>query len=284
MSEAEVVATGFTFPEGPRWRDGQLWFSDVHAAEILRWDSRTGAITLVARVPQRPSGLGFLPDGTLLVASKWDRRVVRVESVDTLITHADLSAIASWHINDLIVDSVGRAYVGNYGDASAPPAPAEPAVVALVQADGTATAATEGLMFPNGMVITKDARTLIVAETRSDPGRLSAFTIDPDTGALSDRRILVTFDDTVFPDGLAIDDEDGVWVASPFSHEVIHVSADGSVDARVQVDNPYAVALGGADGRDLFVCTADTWVPEIAERDRTGAIRRLRVDVPAAVH
>lgn len=278
---AETVADGLAFPEGARWHDGALWFSDTHAREVLRLVPGA-APERVARVPGRPSGLGFLPDGRLLIASTHDRRVLRREPDGTLVLHADLSQIATWHVNDMVVDAHGRAYVGNYGDASAPPEPAQPAELALVAPDGSARAVADGLLFANGLVVSGDGATLIVAETRAAPGRLTAFAIDPRDGSLSGRRTLIEFDAAVFPDGLAVDAEDGVWVASPFSAEVIRVTAGGGISDRLAVADPYAVALGGADGRDLFVCTSGTWLPEQAERERSGAIRRLRVRVPAA--
>jgi sugar lactone lactonase YvrE len=278
----ETLADGLAFPEGARWHDGALWFSDTHAREVLRLEPDGGGPPeRVASVPGRPSGLGFLPDGRLLIAATHERRLLRREHDGTLVEHADLSQIASWHVNDLVADSRGRAYVGNYGDASAPPDPPLPAALALVQPDGGAVVAADEMLFANGLVVSGDGRTLIVAETRAAPGRLTAFAIDPGDGSLSGRRTLVEFDAAVFPDGLAIDAEDGVWVASPFSAEVIRVDADGAITDRLAVADPYAVALGGADGRDLFVCTSGTWLPEQAERERSGAIRRLRVNVPA---
>lgn len=278
----ETLVTALAFPEGPRWHDGALWFSDTHAREVLRLDPGSGALERVASVAGRPSGLGFLPDGRLLISATHERRVLRRERDGTLSVHADLSAIADWHTNDLVVDRSGRAYVGNYGDASVPPAAPRPAALALVQPDGSTSVAADGLLFANGLVLSGDGATLIVAETRDSPGRLTAFTVDRSDGSLSNRRTLVAFDAAVMPDGLAIDGEDGVWAASPFSGEVIRVDAGGTITDRVAIADPYAVALGGADGRDLFVCTADTWLPERAARERSGAIRRLRVRVPAA--
>ncbi len=266
----------------PRWRDGHLWFSDIYRGAVLRLDPATGDVEHVVEVPGQPAGLGFLPDGDLLVASVEERRIYRLGSDGTLRPHANLSGIATWHLNDMTVDRHGRTYIGNYGDASAPPEPPFPADLAMVEADGTAHIVATEMMFANGMAITPDGSTLIVAETRATPARLSAFTIEAD-GSLVNRRALVEFDDPrVMPDGIALDAEGSVWVASPFSEEVIRVGADGAILDRVSVPHPYAVALGGADGRDLFVCTADTWVPEEALRLGGGAIRRMRVAVPGA--
>ncbi|MDH6680304.1 sugar lactone lactonase YvrE [Rhodococcus sp. LBL1] len=277
----ETIASGLAFPECPRWREGRLWFSDIYRGVVLRLDPTTGDVEQVVEVPGEPAGLGFLPDGRLLVASVQDRKIYVLDDAGTLAPHADLHAIASWHLNDMAVDDrTGRAYVGNYGDDSAPPAPPFPADLAMVEPDGTAHVVAEQMLFANGMAITPDGSTLIVAETRATPGRLSVFTIEAD-GSLVNRRALIEFDDPrVMPDGIALDAEGGVWVASPFSQEVIRVSAGGEITERIAVPHPYAVALGGADGRDLFVCTADTWVPEDALRIGGGAIRRLRVAVP----
>ncbi|WP_433608950.1 SMP-30/gluconolactonase/LRE family protein [Prescottella agglutinans] len=277
----ETIASGLAFPECPRWREGRLWFSDIYRGVVVRLDPATGDLEQVTEVPGEPAGLGFLPDGRLLVASVQDRKIYVLDETGRLQQHADLHAIASWHLNDMAVDArTGRAYVGNYGDDSAPPAPPFPADLAMVEPDGTAHVVAEQMLFANGMAITPDGSTLIVAETRATPGRLSTFAIEAD-GSLVNRRVLVEFDDPrVMPDGIALDAEGGVWVASPFSQEVIRVSAGGEITARIAVPHPYAVALGGADGRDLFVCTADTWVPEEALRIGGGAIRRLRVPVP----
>jgi sugar lactone lactonase YvrE len=274
-TSAEILADGLTFPEGARWRDGALWFSDMHGHQVLRLEPGNDAVT-VAEIPECPSGLGFLPDGQLLVVSMHDRRVLRVEAGGAVHEHADLSGLAPWHCNDMAVDASGRAYVGNFGDDSAPPDPPAPTVLIAVASDGGAQIVADQLMFPNGIAVTDDNATLIVAETRSTPGRLTAFTIGDD-GSLSDRRVLIEFGAGELPDGLALDGAGGIWVAMPFSNEVVRVGADGVVDERVRIENPYAVAVGGDDGRDLFVCTAPDWRPEEAVRLRGGAIRRLRV-------
>ncbi len=274
---SETLVEGLTFPEGVRWHDGALWFSDMHAHTVQRVEPG-GAPEVVATVPESPSGLGFLPDGTPLVVSMHDRRVLRLDP-DGPHEHADLSALAPWHTNDMYVDRHGRAYVGNFGDSSAPPDPPRPTVLLLVEPDGEARVVAEDLWFPNGIAVTPDGGTLIVAETRSVPGRLTAFTVAED-GSLSDRRTLISFDGG-FPDGIAIDTEGGVWVAFPFADELVRVTADGEIDRRLAVPSPYAVALGGPGGRDLFVATAPSWVPEEAAELRGGAVLRLADAAPA---
>jgi sugar lactone lactonase YvrE len=230
-------------------------------------------------VPGCPSGLGFLPDGRMLVVSMHDRRVMRLDP-DGLHQHADLSELAPWHCNDMTVDANGRAYVGNFGDDSAPPAPPAPTVLIAVEPDGQARVVADELMFPNGIAVSDGGKALIVAETRSVPGRLSAFRILPD-GGLADRRVLTEFGAGELPDGVVLDAAGGIWVAMPFSGEVVRVSSDGAITERIKVESAYAVALGGPDGRDLFVCTAPSWVPEEAARLRGGAILRTRVEIPA---
>jgi sugar lactone lactonase YvrE len=275
----ERVAGGLTFPEAPRWHDGTLWLSDMHAHAVLRLGP-DGTLTTVAEVPGCPSGLGFLPDGRMLVVSMHDRRVMRLDP-DGLHPHADLSELAPWHCNDMAVDVNGRAYVGNFGDDSAPPAPPAPTVLIAVEPDGRARVVADELMFPNGIAVSDGGTTLIVAETRSVPGRLSAFSILPD-GTLADRRVLAGFAAGELPDGIVLDAAGGIWVAMPFSGEVVRVSPAGAVTERIKVDSAYAVALGGPDGRDLFVCTAPSWIPEEAARLRGGAVLRARVEIPAA--
>jgi sugar lactone lactonase YvrE len=270
----ETLATGLTFPEAPRWHDGALWFSDMHAHAVLRLDP-AGRMTMVAEIPGCPSGLGFLPDGRMLVVSMHERRVLRLDP-DGPRQHADLGELAPWHCNDMAVDQKGRAYVGNFGDDSAPPAPPKPTVLIVVEPDGQARVVADELMFPNGIVVTDGGRTLIVAETRSVPGRLTAFRVLPD-GSLTGRRTLAEFSAGELPDGIAVDATGGIWVAMPFSGQVVRVSPHGAVTRRIDVDSAYAVAIGGPDGGDLFVCTAPSWVPEEAARLRQGSVLRTRI-------
>lgn len=267
-----TLIDGLAFPECPRWHDGALWFTDVAAGEVLRLPVGTASPEVVCRVPGHPAGIGFLPDGRLLVAVGQTRQLLRLEADGELVVHADLSEIATGMLNDMHVDPQGRAYVGNYGDESVPPEPPFPAVLALVRPDGSVSPAAEGMRFANGVQLTPDGRTLVVAETRATPGCLTVFDVAED-GALSNRRALAEFAPGVLPDGIAIADDASVWVASPFSGEVLHVSAGGELLESVEVASPYAVALG-ADG-ELYACTAPTWEPGPALELRGGSILRL---------
>lgn len=270
----DVLARGLAFPEGPRWHDGALWFSDMYAGEVLRLVPG-GVPERVVEVPQSPSGLGFLPDGRLLVVSMHDRRVLRLDP-DGLRLHADLSTVASWHTNDMLVDPAGRAYVGNFGDASAPPDPVTPANLALVQPDGTVGVAAPDLHLANGMALINGGRTLVVAETRALPPRLTAFDVAAD-GSLSGRRVLVQFA-AELPDGICADAAGTLWVASPFTGEILRITADGAVQGRIRAPQPpYACMLGGTGQDTLFVCTSDTWRPDEALAARSGQILALPV-------
>lgn len=277
VTQLEVVTTGLAFPEAPRWHAGRLWFSDMHSGMVVAM-TEAGDCSVVAEVEGLPSGLGWLPAGDLLVVSMLDRRVLRLTEPG-LVVHADLADHAPWHCNDMVVDAAGRAYVGNFGFNEANPT-FESTAIHLVEPDGTVRIAADGLMFPNGMVINPDGATLIVAETYSE--RLTAFDIGPD-GTLTGRRPFARLDEEA-PDGICLDEQGAVWVASPPAKAVLRVAPGGVVTARIPTGDSgaYACALGGADRRTLYVCTAPTSVPEEATRLRGGRIERARVDVPGA--
>ena len=274
-----VLVEGLRFPEGPRWHEGRLVLSDQHDARVLAVDP-DGTVSTVVEVPEWPSGLGWDPDRHLLVVSMRDRRVLRVED-GALVPFADLSALAPFHCNDMVVDARGGAYVGNFGfdlDAGADPVPT---VLVRVEPDGTARVAAEDLAFPNGSVITPDGRTLIVGETFA--GRLSAWTIAED-GSLTDRRVWAQLEGAV-PDGICLDADGAIWVACPISGRVLRVLEGGEVTDVVTVDRngAFACMLGGADGRTLHICTADSSRP--AETgSRRGAVEVCTVEGPGAGH
>jgi len=273
----ETLLDGLTFPEGPRWHDGRLWFSDFYNHRVVAVGPGGAAETIIT-VPNIPSGLGWLPDGTLLVVSMNDRRLLRVQN-GLLVTHGDLSTIAGGPCNDMVVDAKGRAYVGNFGYERFKGEDARSAKLARVDPDGTVSVVADDLLFPNGSVITPDGATLIVGESMGN--RLTAFDIGAD-GALSSRRVWA---DTpgVVPDGICLDQEGAIWVADPRSNRVVRVRQGGAIADTIPLPdrNAFACMLGGDDRRTLFICTAPASGP-----DRTGKtdgkIEIERVAVPGA--
>lgn len=277
MADTEVLLDGLTFPEGPRWHEGRLWFSDFFSHRVIAVDVRGHAETIV-EVPAQPSGLGWLPDGRLLVVSMIDRKLLRLEP-GGLTEHADLSAVATFHCNDMVVDSYGRAYVGNFGSDYTTGQPLQPAKVARVDPDGSVTVAAEGLMFPNGSVITPDGGTLIIGETFAQ--HLTAFDIASD-GSLSNRRVWANISPHL-PDGICLDAEGAVWVADPRGNAVVRVAEGGRILDQVSTGDrgAFACMLGGEDGRTLFICTCAGSGEAVAEQ-RAGRIEFTRVAVPHA--
>lgn len=274
---AAVLVDGLRFPEGPRWHGHLLFVSDMHAGRIITV-SEHGEVATFAEVPGQPSGIGWDPDGHLMVVSMTDRRVLKFHT-DGPQVFADLSGLATFHCNDMVVDAAGGAYVGNFGfdlDGGATPVPT---VLIRVAPDGAASVAADDVRFPNGSVITPDGRTLIVGE--SFGGRLTAWDIAPD-GTLSGRRVWAQLDGAV-PDGICLDAEGAVWSACPISGRVLRVLEGGEVTDVVSIDRrgAYACMLGGADRRTLFICTADASDPAETGSMR-GAIETVRVDVPGA--
>jgi sugar lactone lactonase YvrE len=272
----EVLLDQLRFPEGPRWHEGRLWFSDMHAQQVIAVDPEGKAET-VLETPHDPSGLGWLPDGRLLVVSMQDRRLLRLDP-GGLVEAADLSSIATYHCNDMVVDAHGRAYVGNFGfdlHAGAPPTPAD---LALVHPDGRVEVAAAGLRFPNGSVLTPDGGTLVVGE--STGACLTAFDVAED-GRLHGRREWARLERAV-PDGICLDAEGAIWVASPIGHQVLRVREGGEVTHRIAVEREaFACMLGGADARTLFLCTAASSDPT-QTHTRSGRIEFVRVEVPRA--
>lgn len=276
--ETTILLDGLCFPEGPRWHDGRLWFSDMHDHRVMTLDASGRAETIV-EVPQQPSGLGWLPDGRLLVVSMLDRRLLRLDG-DRLSEVADLSGLATLHCNDMVVDRAGRAYIGNFGfDLYAPQYEFRHAEIVLVEPDGAARVVAAELSFPNGTVITPDGRTLIVGE--SFAARLTAFDIEPD-GSLTNRRLWAKLEGAT-PDGICLDAAGAVWVASPVSAECVRVAEGGSVLDRVPVrTQAFACMLGGPARRTLYICTANDSHPERCRAERSGRIESVEVDVPGA--
>jgi len=286
-----VIAEGLTFPEGPRWHEGALWFSDFFTNSV--WRAVPGQPPQkMLDVPQQPSGLGWLPDGRLLVVSMRDRRVIRLEADGKLTVHADLWSHCPWHCNDMVVAPNGNAYVGNFGFDLAESAPHRLTGLMLVRPDGRIEKVADGLGFPNGMVITPDESTLIVAE--SSANRISRFDIRPD-GTLGARGDFANFGDLgdepsvsvrlgkarIVPDGITLDAQGAVWFADAAFQKVVRVAEGGQVLEEISTapEGAFAVALGGEDGKTLFICVAPDSHEPARKSVREGRILSTRVDV-----
>jgi sugar lactone lactonase YvrE len=297
MAERDVrtVLDGMSYLECPRWHDGRLYVSDFYTQQVLAVDLDDGAAPeSVARVPGQPSGLGWLPDGSMLVVSMRDRRVLRVRDGGEPEAHADLTELAPWHLNDMVVDGSGRAYVGNFGFDLMAGAPIRRTGIIRVDPDGSAALAADDLAFPNGTVITDDGGTLVVAETLG--GRLTAFDIGAD-GELSDRRVWARLSEVadtddlgeliagggVAPDGMALDAEGAVWVADALGGRVLRVREGGEVVEEIAPGiGVFACALGGADGRTLVMCAAPSFAEHERRDTREAKLLACEVDVPRA--
>jgi sugar lactone lactonase YvrE len=276
--QTQTLIDDLCFGEGPRWHEGALWLSDMHDHRVLRILA-DGQRQTVCEVPGWPSGLGWLPNGDLLVVSMTDRRVLRLRD-GRLDVHADLSALASFHCNDMVVDASGRAYVGNFGfDLHAREAP-KAAELILVEADGRARIVADDLQFPNGTVITPDGRTLIVGESWG--ARLTAFDIAVD-GSLDNRRVWAEQPGGALPDGICLDSGGGIWLASPSTNECLRQVEGGEVTHRVMVkQGAFACMLGGADGRTLFILTAASSDPDACRELRSGTVETCQAPYPHA--
>jgi sugar lactone lactonase YvrE len=274
----ETILDGLAFGEGPRWRDGELYFSDMHAHEVVAV-TPAGRRRTVASFDEPVSGLGWLPDGRILVVSMADRRVLRQEG-DGFVLHGDLAAIATGLANDMVVTADGRAFVGNFGFSLHPPGEPKPARLARIDPDGSVHAAADDMMFPNGMVITPDGKTLIVGESWGR--RLTAFDLAAD-GTLTNRRLWAAFPENALPDGICLDAEGAIWAASPSTSEVLRIAEGGAVLDRLATEQlAIACMLGGANRRTLFVLTAASTDPDVCKASRTARVQAVTVDVPGA--
>jgi len=275
--KTKVLLEGLAFGESPRWHDGKLWFSDMHTHQVMTVDLE-GKAEKIVEVPGQPSGLGWLPDGRLLVVSMTDKRLLRLDP-DGLTEVANLSMIASGVCNDMVVDKKGRAYVGHSGfDVYAKSPSFKTAEIIMVTPDGDKRVIADEMNFPNGSVITPDGRTLIVAESFGKC--LTAFNIEPD-GSLTGRRVWAKLGDNVIPDGICLDAEGAIWLANARGSEVIRVLEGGEVTHRVKVSiGAFACMLGGQDRRTLFICAAETFDPDEARAKASGRIETVRVEVP----
>jgi sugar lactone lactonase YvrE len=270
--ELHTLMTGLVFGESPRWHAGRLWFSDWGAHEVIAVDL-DGIHEVIVNVASLPFCIDWLPDGRLLITS--DRLLLRQEPDGTLVTHADLSGLSEFGWNDIAVDGRGNAYINNVGF-QFPGGEFRPGIVAVVTPDGSARQVADGVAFPNGMVVTPDNSTLIVAESYGQ--RLTAFDIEAD-GSLSHRRVWAALDGGV-PDGICLDAEGAVWYGDVPNKCCVRVREGGEVLQTIHLDRGcFACALGGPAGRTLFlIATEWTGTANMADGRRTGQV--LTVELP----
>lgn len=279
-SSTTLLTNHSVYPESPRWRDGLLWFSDVHDYAIKTVNA-DGKVAVVTQVPGRPAGLGFLPDGRLLVASALDQ-LLSVWDGQQLTALVDLSSVSLGLLNDMVVDGQGRAFVGDTGYNLMAGETARPGQIISVEigpddAPRVRVVAND-VMFPNGAAINSDGTTLWLAESTAD--QVSRFAVGAD-GSLT-RTFSYSVPD--FPDGLCLDVDDGIWVALLKRGEFHHLRPDGSTDQILQARGQLAVActLGGPDRQTLYACSADTTMAELAKGISTGLVSEFSVNTPGA--
>jgi sugar lactone lactonase YvrE len=291
--QISTVLTDLSYLECPRWHESRIWVADFYTCQVLSAEEDGSDRRVEAEIPEQPSGLGWLPDGRLLVISMRDARILRRENDGSLVTHAELGAHVSGHPNDMVVDAQGRAYVGNFGFDLMGGADIETAALLRVDLDGSVHQVADDLWFPNGSVIT-DAGVLLVDETFGN--RISAFDIQPD-GSLGPRRDWARFGAlpptrvvaealphcVVAPDGCGLDAEGMLWVADALHGRVIRVREGGDIVDEIEVGTGvFACMLGGGDGRTLYLCAAPDFAEENRRAAREAQLLAVRVDVPHA--
>ncbi|MCB2052142.1 MAG: SMP-30/gluconolactonase/LRE family protein [Novosphingobium sp.] len=284
MSETPaILAEGFGYLEAARWHDGALYFSDIGHRKVFRM-SLDGSHEALFTLAARPSGIGWTPDGEMLVIGMEDNTLNTVGKSGQVIARRELAGLVKY-ANDMVVDDSGRAYVSQFGYDLFNHAPPEPTGVITIAPDGQISQFGEGLIFPNGIGITPDGKTLVVAE--SFGFRLSAFDIATD-GSLSNQRIFADFggNQNAVTDGLCIDAEGAVWIGMPFAGEFWRVRDGGEITNRIKPKGRYSYcvdcALGGDDGRTLFLLCADTNVERMADNwDSEASVQAISVEIPA---
>ena len=281
--KTEVLIEGLTFTEGPRWHDGRLYFSDFFTHRVLAVDTE-GNMETIVETPQQPSGLGWSPDGSMLIVSMNDQKLLSFSNGE-LSEVADLTQLATHFCNDMVVDKKGNAYVGNFGFDLHGGESIKPTNIILVRPGEEPCVVAENVFFPNGTVITPDDKTLIVGETFASC--LTAFDINED-GSLSNRRVwadlrLIEEGYNPVPDGICLDAEGAIWVASPSTNDVIRVQEGGALLDKVEVDRgAFACMLGGENGNTLFISTANDSTEETCLKEKSARIEVIEVDVPRA--
>jgi sugar lactone lactonase YvrE len=277
VPELRTLMSGIAFGEQPRWHEGRLWFSDWGPREVVAVDLE-GNSEVILRAPSFPCCVDWLPDGRLLVVSGHEGLLLRRESDGSLATHADLRRVSDPAAgNELVVDGRGNAYVNGGGFDLMAGEEFAPGIVAMVSPDGSAREVADGIAFPNGMVVTPDNSTLIVAESYAR--RLTAFDVAAD-GGLSNRRVWADLQDGV-PDGICLDAEGAVWYGDVPNRRCVRVREGGEVLQTIELDRGcFACALGGADRRTLFMMATEWNGPaNMFEEPRTGQV--LTAEAPA---
>ena len=270
--QTQTIAKGLAFPEGPRWYAGRLWFTDQHGRAIYAMNP-AGELERISTTDDLPGGLCWLPDGTLLVVYMTQRRLMRL-SGSVLEEYADLSGCASYHCNDMVADRQGRVYVGNFGFDLHGGAAVSTAEIVRVDTDGEVDIFCGDVVFPNGGVITPDGQTLLIAETFAH--RITAFQFDA-KGGINERALWADLGEAT-PDGICLDEDNALWVASPGTKALLRVKQGGEILARCETSGtPYACMLGGVERRILYVCTSETDNPGDAARLKSGRIEQVRV-------
>jgi sugar lactone lactonase YvrE len=277
MPEPHILMPGIALGESPRWHDGRLWFSDWGAQEVIAVDPE-GRSEVIARVPTFPFCIDFLPDERLLIVSGRDGLLLRREPDGSLVTHADLTSFAAPPWNDIVVDGRGSIFVNNLGFAFGTGAAFAPGSVVVVTPDGKTRQVADGLAFPNGMAVTPDNTTLLVAESYGE--RLTAFDISADGGLTNRRTWAETPGD--HPDGICLDADGAVWYGDVGSSRCVRVREGGEVLQTVTLDRGcFACMLGGANRKTLYMVAAK-WPDAMSGGERTGQVLALDVEIPGA--
>ena len=278
MGDTKVLVEGLCFAEGPRWYNDKLYFSDMHDNTVYSVDSVGTLETITTLSDDQPSGLGWLSNKRLLIVSMTKRQLLLLDDKG-LSVFADLSQLASFHCNDMVTDSRGRSYIGNFGFDLHASSSFKKAELILVDSDGNSRIVARDLAFPNGTVITPDEKTLIVGESMA--ARLTAFDIETN-GNLTNRRLWAKLDGAM-PDGICLDSEQGVWVASPSSNEALRIEEGGLVTDRVTLETgAFACMLGGKTGKTLHILTSGSSDPERCKQERSAKIEVIDVEYSGA--
>jgi len=278
MTELSLIFSDLRFPEGARWRDDRLWFSDMHTGQVFMSRPADRTLEEVVVVDDQPSGLGWLPDGSLLISCMLGRKVRRLDPAGRASDFADVSALTDAPINDLVTDAAGRTFLGGFGYDLYADAPQKPGPIFRIDPDGTPAVVEDDMVFPNGSVILPGTSTLVVAETWA--ARLTAFDID-DHGDLTHKRVWAELPAGSTPDGICVDAAGAVWVSSIGTSQFLRVEAGGRVTQVIAVGGRCATdcVLGGPQGTTLFLLTSNSWQPS-ETATRQGRIEAVEVEVP----